>query len=158
MEKQFDILNKNRMFILNLIEPLSFEQLATIPKGFNNHIAWNVAHLVVTQQLLCYKLSGLDGLVDNALIESYRKGTNPSHDTQLTPEKFEEIKHLFKTLPTQLETDYKAKVFSSYQEYTTSNSITLQSIEDAIQFNNLHEGLHLGSILALKRMVTLKVQ
>lgn len=155
MEKPFDILNKNRKLILQLIQPLSFEQLTTIPQGFNNHIAWNVAHLVVTQQLLCYKLSGLNCLVDDRLIDAYRKGTNPSNDPQLTAEKFEEIKHLFQELPAQLEKDYHATIFSFYHEYTTSVNITLHTIEDAIEFNNYHEGIHLGSILALKRVVTL---
>ncbi len=155
MEKPFDILNKNRILILRLIEPLSFEQLTTIPVGFNNHIAWNVAHLVVTQQLLCYKLSGLNCLIDDHIIQAYRKGTDPSNDSQLTPEKFETIKSLFQELPEQLEKDYHSNVFTSYHEYTTSANVTLYNIEEAIQFNNYHEGLHLGSILALKRVVTL---
>ncbi len=29
--------------------------------------------------------------------------------------------------------------------------LVLKSIEDAIQFNNFHEGIHLGYILALKK-------
>ncbi|MCB0460976.1 MAG: DinB family protein, partial [Flavobacteriaceae bacterium] len=57
MEKQVEILKANRKGILSLIEGLSIMQLNKIPQGFKNNIAWNVAHLLVTQQLLCYKLS-----------------------------------------------------------------------------------------------------
>lgn len=155
MEKQFNILNQNRKTILKLIEPLTFEELTTIPKGFNNHIAWNVIHLVVTQQLLCYRLSGLDTLVNDDMINAYRKGTFPSDDSFLTENKFENSKKLFVELPKQLEKDYQSNVFKTYHEYTTSVNITLRTIEDAIQFNNYHEGVHLGSILALKRCITL---
>ncbi len=155
METEFNILNQNRINILKLIEPLTFEQLTTIPKGFNNHIAWNVAHLAVTQQLLCYKLSGLDALIEDDLINTYRKGTFPSDDASLTKEKFETIKKLFVELPKKLEKDYQSNLFKTYHEYTTSANVTLRNIEDGIQFNNFHEGIHLGSILALKRCITL---
>ena len=36
------------------------EQLLYIPDGFNNHIFWNIAHCVATQQLLHYYLTGND--------------------------------------------------------------------------------------------------
>jgi len=39
-----------------MITPFSLEQLNKIPEGFNNNLIWNIAHCVVTQQLLCYKV------------------------------------------------------------------------------------------------------
>ena len=63
MKVQFDILAKTRAIILYYIKELSLDQLHIIPDGFNNNIAWNIAHLVVTQQLLHYKLSGNDCLL-----------------------------------------------------------------------------------------------
>ena len=59
MQKKFDDLLETRKFLLKIISSLSNEQLNKIPVPFKNNIAWNIAHLVVTQQLLCYKLSGL---------------------------------------------------------------------------------------------------
>ena len=56
MNKQFEALKKSRELVLKKIDGLSLEQLHKIPDGFKNSIAWNVAHLVVTQQLLHYKL------------------------------------------------------------------------------------------------------
>ncbi|PHO01645.1 damage-inducible protein DinB, partial [Rhodobacteraceae bacterium 4F10] len=68
MNKQFEVLKRSRDLVLKRIEGLSLEQLHIIPEGFNNNIAWNVAHLVVTQQLLHYKLSGLNCLAPDELI------------------------------------------------------------------------------------------
>ena len=67
MKIQFDILTKTRAIVLHYISGLSLDQIHVIPEGFNNHIAWNIAHLVVTQQLLHYKLSGKDCLVSDDL-------------------------------------------------------------------------------------------
>ena len=151
MNTEFEVLKKSREIILKKIEGLTLEQLHTIPEGFKNNIAWNVAHLVVTQQLLHYKLSGLQCLVPDDLIEKYRKGTFPTET--LNEEEFEEITELLIGLPETLKEDFEAGVFTEYTPYMTSMGFELTSIERAIAFNNLHEGLHLGTIMALVKLV-----
>lgn len=151
MQQQFEILRKSRVLQLKAIEGLTMEQLNTIPTGFKNNIVYNIAHLVVTQQLLCYKLSGLDCLVDDDLIENFKKGTTPSY--QVSAQEFEKIKNLFLELPEKLATDYSKGIFKNYAAYTTSANVTLNSVEDAIAFNNFHEGIHFGVLLQLKKLV-----
>lgn len=151
MNTQFEVLKKSRELVLKLIDGLTIEQLHTIPQGFNNNIAWNVAHLVVTQQLLHYKLSGLQCLVPDDLIDGYRKGTKPSE--KFTEEDFEEIKELLLGLPDTLKEDYEAGIFKEYTEYETSTGFIISSFENALTFNNLHEGMHLGIIMAMRKLV-----
>lgn len=151
MQKQFDILKKSRVLILKIIENTSIDQLNKIPEGFKNNIAWNIAHLVVTQQLLCYKFSDLDCLVSDEMISNFKKGTEPSYT--VNSEEFEIIKEQFLKLPDQLEEDYKKGLFKTYSEYTTSVNISLSTINDAIEFNSYHEGIHLGVILQLLKFV-----
>lgn len=100
MEKYFDIISKTRQVFLNLLEGLSIEQLNKVPAGFNNNIVWNFAHLVVTPQILCYKLSGLPFTLDEDFINKYRKGTKPQEF--VTAEAFETIKALYNTTTQQL--------------------------------------------------------
>ena len=151
MKTQFDILKKSRQLTLNAINGLTLEQLHTIPEGFKNNIAWNVAHLVVTEQLLLYKLSGLDCLVPDELIEAHRKGTFPTKT--FTEEEFEEVTDLLAGLPDTLEEDFNEGIFENYNSYETSTGFVLDSFETAVNFNNYHEGIHLGIILALKKLV-----
>ncbi len=151
MNKQFEILKKSRELVFKKVDNLSIEQLHKIPEGFKNNIAWNVAHLVVTQQLLNYKLSGLNCLASDELIENYKKGTLPTET--FSEEEFEEVKELLVGLPDALKEDYEAGIFTEFKSYETSLGFTLDSIESAISFNNLHEGIHLGTIMALLKLV-----
>ena len=151
MQKNFNDLLQTRKFLQSKIENLTIEQLNKIPKGFKNNIAWNFTHLVVTQQLLCYKLSNLDCLVSKEMIENFQKGSVPNYE--ITSEEFEKIKALFMQLPIKLEEDYNAGVFKEYGTYKTSIGVTLNSVEDAISFNLYHEGIHLGIILQLLKFI-----
>lgn len=47
--------------------------------------------------------------------------------------------------------DYKNEIFKTYQRYTCKYyGITMQNIEEAINFNNYHEGFHFGIMSAMK--------
>ncbi len=151
IKNQFDILSKNRKLILKLIEGFSIEQLNKVPKGFGNNIVWNIAHLAVTQQLLCYKFSNLPMAVSQEMVNKYMKGTSPKG--MVSEKEFEQIKKLFFDLTKQFETDYKKGLFISYETYTTSVNVTLTDIQSALAFNNFHEGIHLGVILSLRKLI-----
>jgi len=151
MQKQFEIGVQSRQLLLKLIENLTPDQLNKIPPGFKNNIAWNIAHLAVTQQLLCYKLSGLNCLVSEEMIADFQKGTAPNNT--VSKEEFETIKEQFLQLPLKMQEDYDKGIFKNYNEYKTSVNITLNSIEDAIMFNTYHEGIHLGIILQLLKFI-----
>ena len=151
MNKPAEILQKNRALILKLIDGYTLDQLNKIPKDFGNNIIWNVAHLAVIQQILCYKLSGLPMYVSDEMAAKYMKGTAPNGD--VTQAEVDEIKELFISLPNQFEKDYTANVFKKYDNYTTSVNVTLSDIDSANAFNNFHEGIHLGVILALRKLV-----
>ena len=151
MQKQFEILRANRIQILKIIERLSFDQINKIPDGHKNSIAWNMAHLVVTHQLLCYKNSGLNILVTQEMVKNYQKGTAPTE--QMTQVELEYVKEQLVALVDTFEEDYKANIFKEYKAYPTSVNVILNNIDDAFKFNNYHEGIHLGIILSLKKHV-----
>ena len=151
MKIQFDVLRKSRDLVLKELEGLTLDQIHKIPEGFKNSIAWNVAHLVVTQQLLHYKLSGLNCLCPDDLIDDYKKGTVPTKT--FTEEEFDEVKELLMGLPDTLEEDFEAGIFANYKEYPTSTGFVVSSIQMAIVFNNFHEGIHYGIIRSLKKFL-----
>ena len=54
----FEITRKTRQNVLRLIDGMGPEQLNKIPEGHSNNIIWHVGHILATQQLLTYGLSG----------------------------------------------------------------------------------------------------
>ena len=139
---------KNRVLLSKLLEKFSLDQLNTVPKGYRNSIFWNVAHTIVTQQLLVYGLSNVPLLVDPDLVKTYRKDTKTVREA--TPDELTLVKSLLLSTIEQTQTDYDNGVFKNYTPYTTSINETLSTVDEAISFNAFHEGIHLGYILAMK--------
>ncbi|MEL6611122.1 MAG: DinB family protein [Bacteroidota bacterium] len=147
------LLAETRSFVLRIAGSFTDAELRTIPDGWNNHALWHLAHLAVTQQLLHYGLSGLPLLVDDDLVARCRKGTSP-RDWPVGWEPDEEhVRTLLADLPQRLAEDHAAGRFVGFKRYPTSTGITLDSFETALHFNNLHEGIHIGLLLALRRAV-----
>lgn len=151
METQFTIITQNRKLLYHYLKNTPEEILFAIPEGFNNNIWWNIAHVVVTQQLLVYGLSGLPLNISEELVSKYRKGTAPQENPTKT--EIDEIKNLLFSLPEQSKSDYEKGIFKGFKPYMTTPKVELNSVEDAIAFNAFHEGLHLGTIMALLRAV-----
>lgn len=143
------LLSQTRQLVLKICDGLDLETMLKIPDGFNNNLLWNLGHLVVTQQLLCYKLSGLAMLVDQTLIDDLKKASSPK-EWSAVPD-LQQLKELAVSLPQQLAVDYEAGKFVNYETYQTSAGVPLNNVDDAIAFNNFHEGIHVGSMLAIKR-------
>ena len=59
MDKLFDIIHAGRVKFAELVDRLSIEELNEIPEGFNNNIAWNFGHVIISQQMLCYVRAGI---------------------------------------------------------------------------------------------------
>ena len=149
MNWAFDITLKNRAVLKSFIENFSLEELNKIPSGFNNNIIWNIAHTIAVQQSLIYRLSGLPTIVSEELIERFKKGTKPERD--LTQAEVDEIKGLLFSTVEKTKEDFDNEIFENFHEYTVTTKNTLTNVLEAIEFNNFHEGIHLGYILALKK-------
>ena len=106
---------------------------------------------MVTQQLLCYKLAGVQPHVSEELINTYRKGTYPDGHIP-SQEEIATLRQLLTSTHDQIIEDYQKGVFAGkdYPVYETSFGYTLHNVEEAILFNNTHEGMHIGTILALR--------
>ena len=151
MNYTFDITLKTRAIFKNFLEKFSLEQLNKIPTGFSNTIFWNIKHVVITQQLLTYSLSGMPTLISKEEIDAFKKGSKA--ETKATNKEVEQLKkQLFSTVE-QTQEDYKNGKFTEFTSYTVSTKSVLSTIDEALEFNNFHEGIHLGYILAMKKQL-----
>ena len=132
------------------MESRNFENLIRIPAGFNNSIFWNIAHLLVTQQLLCYKLSGLDLMIDEDMVSRYGKGAVATAEVSI--EDIEYVKNNLLKMTINLKEDYTKESFKQFKPYMTSTGIELLDIDDALKFSGFHDGIHLGIVLSLMKI------
>ncbi len=151
MQATFKIWETNRKLHLDLLENYSLEQLNKIPQGFKNNLIWNAGHIITTQQGLIYRLSGLPVLISKDFHNKYKYGSVPTQTT--TQEEVEEIKKLLISLINQTKDDYNTGNFVSFTPYKTHIGFHLATFEEAINFNNYHEGIHLGFMINIKKFV-----
>ena len=140
-----------RRLIGGATKGLTNEQMLAIPAGFDNNIAWNIGHIITSQQGMVYRLSGLPGYTDKPFARMFKAGTSPA-DWNEEPDP-QALRKVLKEHSALLQTDYEAGQFTQYREYTTEFGVVLHNFEEAVGFNNFHEGLHLGMIQALTNLV-----
>lgn len=151
MNTTFDINLANRKVLLTFLENNSAEKLNTIPEGFSNNLIWNIGHIIVVQQLLVYKLSGLPLMISDEMVEKYRKGTKP--EETVTQEEINTMKTLLFSTLEQTKLDFANDIFKTYSEFTSMTGFTMNNAKAAMEFNNYHEGLHLGIMMQIKKFI-----
>jgi hypothetical protein len=101
--------------------------------------------------MLLYALSKRPLATSDDLVAKYRKGTYPNGEP--SDEEIREVKRLLLLTAEKAREDFDKGEFSEFNEYTTSVGVTLRNFEDALAFNTFHEGLHLGVIMSLKKVI-----
>lgn len=151
MQRTFDISRTSRKILFQFLEKHTLEELNKIPEDFSNNLIWNIGHIVVVQQMLVYKLSGLPMNISDEMVEKYKKGSKPEHN--VTQAEVDEIKTLLFALLDKTEVDFKTGIFSNFTEYPTSTGFTLKNCKDALDFNLFHEGLHIGIMMSIRKFI-----
>lgn len=151
METEFTTTRVSRQIYNGFFEKYTLEQLNKVPQGFSNNMIWNIAHVVVAQQMLLYSGSGNQPMISQDMMNHYMRGTRPERD--VTQEEADAIQSLLFTTVDKSEEDYRSGLFRTYTERQTQLGFMLRNIEDAIVFNNYHEGIHLGIMMSLRKFV-----
>lgn len=151
MEKLLSIQLHNRKIFHYYLKQYSLEQLNKIPEGFNNNILWNIAHTMVTHQLLLYKNTGNELQIPAEWVKLFAKGSKPERD--LTAQEVKAIDAALFSTYEQFEKDLANGLFKNHTPYTTSTNMVLDSVATTQSFLLFHDGIHLGSVLALAKLV-----
>ncbi|SHM54259.1 DinB family protein [Mucilaginibacter sp. OK098] len=151
MNKQIETIRNTRASLLEQLNDLSIDQLNQIPQGVVNNISWNMGHLIVVQQGICYQKAGLPLLIHDDFWLQFKPGSRP--ERIIGEVEIVNIKQLLITTLDQLESDYENKIFGNYTGWSTRLGTTIVNIDDGLEFLSFHEKLHSGTITALKRLV-----
>lgn len=154
MNNKTEKIKQLRQYLLNQIAGLSTEQLNKRPEGFNNSIIWNIGHLVLAQQNICYRRSGLVNYLQEPWLALFAPGTKA--DSFIDEQLIETIKGHFISAIDRFEKDLLVLDFSTYtpSEFVKATyGIELKNIEDALEFLFYHEGYHTGYVLSIMKLV-----
>jgi len=154
MKEQFELIRQTRTSFIDLVNGLSIEELNEIPEGMNNNIAWNFGHIITAQQGLCNALSGVALHVPAELTEGFKKGTKP--EEKISEETIEQFKEYAVSSINELEKGLQENVFVQYKPYTTSYGYKLNNIQDAVRFFMVHDALHFGYAMAIRKNLSKK--
>jgi len=154
MEQLLKTIRQTRKNFIQLIEASSVEELNEVPAGFNNNMIWNFGHIIVSQQLLCYKLADIDPKIEIAYIQDYQKGTKP--ERFIGESEINTLKELMLSTVDVLEDDLWNNVFVNYHAFTTSYGVTLNSTADAVGFFPVHDAYHYGCASSIKKAINNK--
>ena len=140
-----------RTYALDQVKELSLEKLNIVPHGFNNNIIWNLGHLLAAQQSICYVKMGLPPVTPEGYFEKFKPGSRPSHFFE--SDEVDQVKELLISHLDRLQADCQRHVFERYVPWTNRYGIDLLNIDEALGYLYFHEGLHLGIIHSLKKLV-----
>jgi hypothetical protein len=149
MEATFRIWETSRGLYHSFLDNYSLEQLNTIPAGMSNNLIWNMGHIIVSQQKLVYALSGLPMHISDSLFEKYQNGSRPNGKTSQI--EVDEIKKLLSEMVEKTKVDFESGVFKEFHPYQTKTGFYLGTLKEAMEFNNYHEGIHLGIMMTIKK-------
>jgi DinB superfamily len=151
MEAVLKAWKTSRKLYLDFFDKYDLGQLNLTPPGFSNNLIWNVGHIVASQQSIIYKTSNLPINIPDEFFDRYKAGTRPGEPVYQN--EADEIKSLLISLIAQTEIDLANGKFVTFNERNTITGFHLGSLQDALVFNNYHEGLHLGYMKSIARFV-----
>lgn len=147
-EVLFNQLEAYRSETLAAVEGLTEEQVDLVPPGFNNNLRWNLGHLYLDQYLWLQHLTKEPVPVAEGFVEWFGFGTRPA-GWQSPPPSLEVLKTLLREQPRRIRKLYGHRL---EEEFPPTES-GMHTVAQVLVRTIFHEGLHLGTILAIRRSI-----
>lgn len=141
-----------RFYAWDVVKDLTDAQMNVIPPGAVNNMLWNLGHVIADECNMLYTPSGLPSPLPPEYTGLFDPETSPRGWAE--PPKVQEVREQAQALGKRVEGDYKAGVFRRFEAYALGESFRLNTIEEAIAYCALHESMHIGVNITLKRIVT----
>lgn len=142
-----------RQMIVKVLKSIPVEQADTIPPTWHNNARWHAGHLLVTPCLLTHGLLKEDLTVPAVYRQWFAKESSPAAWTEADAiPTYADLVDEIIPLGGRLIESFKDRLNEPFLEpYTTSVGIVLKNPADAFTMSLMHDGIHLGMLLALRR-------
>lgn len=147
-EVLFNQLESYRSYMLGVVESVTEVEAEVIPKGFNNNIRWNMGHIYLDQYLWIQAVTKEKAPVSEQFNAWFGYGSAPANFTSVTPS-LEELMILLKEQPSKIKEDYGDRL----EEEFPPTEMGMHTIEQVLTRTIFHEGMHLQTILDIKKLL-----
>lgn len=121
------------------------------PENFPNTIRWNAGHMYVTTEIFLHKADPNYAVIYPQWKSFFINGTRPSDWMKKPPSK-NEIIHALEEQKERILTYSHNDLKKVAKEVQTFHALSLDTIEQALQFITWHDGLHLGIIKSMDKV------
>jgi hypothetical protein len=141
-----------RGYFASHLAGLTDEQLTTVPEGAANSILWNVGHIVMSNYGMLHGASGVDVPAPAEWGPLFKGGSDPANwgDDAPSPS---EIMNAFNAQADTIIAGLKNDTFDNFQPMELSPELKLNSVDEALGFIIIHEGVHHGNIIVLRKLL-----
>lgn len=148
---QLYLFKQNRSNIIKILKSFSLEQLNIVPAGLNNNLIWHAGHLLLTHQFLLYHFTDNPMMVDaEKYMGLYGSGTKPNE--KIDQNQIDDLVEALESTTAQTIQDWKDGKLVKFNGPFTSDyyQITINTPEEALAFNVMHEAFHFGAMTVIK--------
>ena len=108
----------------------------------------------MTQPLLTYKLAGIEiPHLSNEFIDSAKKGSNPEDFSLNEDFSAKHLRELLLEMPKQCQRDLEELSQAEFTPFETSIGYVIENMEGAMAFSNIHDGIHIGRIQTMRKLL-----
>jgi hypothetical protein len=138
-----------RKVTLKVLKDVTEEMADIVPEGFNNSIRWNIGHIFIDQYMWLYFKIPDELKLPDQYKELFGFGTKPA-DWKIQPPSLEELKALLRQQPVHIRQTFGHRLDEKLIEPT---ELGMSTIGEVIPRTLYHEGLHVGTILSIKKVI-----
>lgn len=142
----FNQLKTYREHVLHVLSDVSAETAEIVPNHFRNNIRWNMGHIYLDQYLWIKALTKEETEAPKEFQKWFGYGTSPKDFSVETPS-FDKLKELLRQQPARLQENYEDRLEEEYPP----TEMGMRTIEQVLIRTIFHEGMHLQTILDLKK-------
>ncbi|MBM7567604.1 DinB family protein [Paenibacillus sacheonensis] len=143
---------------LKLAEGVSERDADRIPEGFRNNIRWHLGHIYVVMERYAYKYTGLPLNAPDGWAAWFEFGTSPltAPEGAVLPT-LDELRERLGGQIERIQATYESRIQEPVATpYTTTSGLLLETLEQFFSINLYHEGMHLSTIRAYKRLLSIE--
>lgn len=140
-----------RGLTVNSLKDVSDEHMLATPDGLGNNILWNAGHILYYHCVFLHARTGNDIPLPDSYKNWFKGGSSPS-DWEETPDPGEIVSGL-SSICEDVEKDRADGKFQNFESFELFGGNTIESVHESLMFHCAHEGIHLGRIGTIKKLL-----